>query len=197
MSTQVTKPNENDLRKLDRSIRYIRDHIGAGITLIAKGIGKVVEVTAHIDASFGCHENGKSHTGVCITLGDGPIFVRSVKQKIVTKSSTEAELVALSDEAGLLFHIEDFLKSQGYTSKIMIGQDNQSTIAMISGRTKESMRTRHIKVRYYWLRERVKLGDIKVEHVSTTDMMADILTKPMQGATFKRFVAKFCCRDEL
>ena len=65
------------------------------------GEGKHVSVTAHVDASFGCHENGKSHTGVCITLGDGPVFVRSVKQKIVTKSSTEAELVALSDEAGL------------------------------------------------------------------------------------------------
>ena len=197
MSTQVTKPNENDLRKLDRSIRYVRDHVGAGITLIAKGTGKIVEVTAHIDASFGCHENGKSHTGVCISLGDGPVFVRSVKQKIVTKSSTEAELVALSDEAGLLFHIEDFLKSQGYVSKIVIGQDNQSTIAMVSGRTKESMRTRHIKVRYYWLRERVKLGDIKVEYVPTADMLADILTKPMQGAMYKKFVESFCCRGEL
>jgi hypothetical protein len=197
MSTQVTKPNENDLRKLDRSIRYVRDHIGAGITLVAAGVGKSVEVTAHIDASFGCHENGKSHTGICISLGDGPVFVRSVKQKIVTKSSTEAELVALSDEAGLLFHIEDFLKSQGYVSKIIIGQDNQSTIAMIGGRTKESMRTRHIKVRYYWLRERMKLGDIKIEYVPGAEMMADILTKPMQGTIFKRFVARFCCRDEL
>ena len=56
-----------------------------------------MEVTAHIDASFGCHENGKSHTGICISLGNGPVFVRSVKQKIVTKSSTESELVALSD----------------------------------------------------------------------------------------------------
>ena len=81
MSTQVTKPNENDLRKLDRSIRYVRDHIGAGITLIAKGIGKNVEVTAHIDASFGCHENGKSHTGVCISLGDGPVFVRITENR--------------------------------------------------------------------------------------------------------------------
>jgi hypothetical protein len=196
MSTQVTKPNENDMRKLDRSIRYVRDHVGAGITLIAKGIGKNVEVTAHIDASFGCHENGKSHTGVCISLGDGPVFVRSVKQKIVTKSSTEAELVALSDEAGLLFHVEDFLSSQGYACKITIGQDNQSTIAMVSGRTKESMRTRHIKVRYFWLRERVKLGDIKVEYVPTEDMLADILTKPMQGIRYKNFVKKFCCRDE-
>ena len=89
----------------------------------------------------------------------------------------------------MLFHIEDFLKSQGYTSKIVIGQDNQSTIAMVSGRAKESMRTRHIKVRYYWLRERVKLGDINVEYVPAGNMLADILTKPMQGAAYQRFIS--------
>ena len=142
-------------------------------------------------------ENGKSHTGVCISLGIGPIFVRSVKQKIVTKSFTEAELVALSDEAGLMFHIEDFLKSQGYECDIIIGQDNQSTIAMMTSRTKESMRTRHIKVRYFWLRERVKLNDVKIEYVPTGSMLADVLTKPMQGTMFRNFVNNFCCRDEL
>ena len=107
-----------------------------------------MHVTGHIDASFGSHENGKSHTGVFVTLGYGPVFVRSVKQRIVTKSSTEAELVALSDEAGVMFHIEDFIRDQGYKCVMTIGQDNQSTITMITNNRKESMRTRHIKVRY-------------------------------------------------
>ena len=196
LSTQVTKPNEDDLRKLDRAIRYVRDNQGTGITLVAAGSDKNIAVTAHIDASFGCHENGKSHTGVCISLGEGPVFVRSVKQKIVTKSSMEAELVARSDEAGLLFHIEDFIKSQGYTCVICVGQDNQSTIAMISDTVKESMRTRHIKVRYFWLRERIKHGELTVVYVPTGAMLADLLTKPMQGKMFRNFVRNFCYRDE-
>ena len=194
LSTQVTKPNEDDLRKLDRAIRYVRDHLGAGITLIAAGVGKKIVVTAHIDASFGCHENGKSHTGVCISLGEGPVFVRSVKQKIVTKSSTEAELVALSDEAGLMFHIEDFVKSQGYECEIIVGQDNQSTITMVTTVHKESMRTRHIKVRYFWLRERIKLKELSLKYVPTGAMLADVLTKPMQGTMFRNFVRNFCYR---
>ena len=160
LSTQVTKPNVDDMRKLDRAVRYVRDHSGEGITLFAEGEGKIVLVKGHIDASFGCHEDGKSHTGVCVTLGNGPVFVRSVKQKIVTKSSTEAELVALSDEAGLMFHIEDFVNAQGYSCQVMIGQDNQSTIAMISSDKTESMRTLHIKVRYFWLREKLKLKEL-------------------------------------
>jgi hypothetical protein len=197
LSTQVTRSSENDLRKLDRVIRYVRDHLGTGITLTAAGENKNVVVTAHIDASFGCHDDAKSHTGVCITLGQGPVYVRSVKQRIVTKSSTEAELVALSDEAGLIFHVEDFLTAQGYTCDIIIGQDNQSTIQMISTTTKENMRTKHIKVRYFWLRERVKKGELTIVYVPTGDMLADMLTKPMRGNLFRHFVAEFCNRGEV
>ena len=197
LSTQVTKPNLDDLRKLDRAIRYVRDHIGEGIALTASGSGKNVLVTGHIDASFGCHENGKSHTGVCVTLGDGPVFIRSVKQRIVTKSSTEAELVALSDEAGVMFHIEDFITAQGYVCQMVIGQDNQSTITMITESKKESMRTRHINVRYYWLRERIKMKELTLVYVPTGNMLADILTKPMQGNLFRSFVKRFCCQREV
>jgi hypothetical protein len=197
LSTQVTKSSLEDLRKLDRAIRYVRDHIGEGITLSAAGTGKNILVTGHIDASFGCHENGKSHTGVCVTLGEGPVFVRSVKQRIVTKSSTEAELVALSDEAGLMFHIEDFVVAQGYVCQIVIGQDNQSTITMITESKKGSMRTMHINVRYFWLRERIKKKELTLVYVPTGNMLADVLTKPMQGNLFRSFVRKFCCQREL
>ena len=195
LSTQVTKPNIDDLKKLDRAIRYVRDHLGQGIRLRSKCKDKGIFVTAHIDASFGCHDNGKSHTGVCVSLGDGPVFVRSVKQRIVTKSSTEAELVALSDEAGVVFHIEEFLSAQGYKCVSVIGQDNQSTIAMISEKTKESMRTRHIKVRYFWLRERIKRKEINLLYVPAGKMLADMLTKPMQGNMFRSFLNNFCCRN--
>ena len=125
------------------------------------------------------------------------MFIRSVKQKIVTKSSTEAELVALSDEAGLMFHIEDFVKSQGYDCSIIVGQDNQSTITMVTTVQKESMRTRHINVRYFWLRERIKVGDLSLKYVPTGAMLADILTKPMQGTMFHNFVRNFCNRNEV
>jgi hypothetical protein len=61
LSTQVTKSSVYDLRKLDRAIRYVRDHLGDGITLLANGKCKHIIVTAHIDASFGCHDDG-NHT---------------------------------------------------------------------------------------------------------------------------------------
>jgi hypothetical protein len=96
-----------------------------------------------------------------------------------------------------VFHIEDFLSAQGYKCVSVIGQDNQSTIAMITEKTKESMRTRHIKVRYFWLRERIKRKEINLLYVATGKMLADMLTKPMQGNMFRSFLNNFCCRNNV
>ena len=52
-----------------------------------------------IDASYGVHDNMRSHTGTTMSLGRGSIYSRSVKQKLNTKSSTEADLVGASDDA--------------------------------------------------------------------------------------------------
>jgi hypothetical protein len=139
--------------------------------------------------------DGKSHTGNFITLGRGPVFIRSTKQKIVTKSSTEAELVALSDEAGSVMSVANFVKLQGYVPMTRFCQDNMGTIAMIKNGQSKSLRTKHIKVRYFWLQEQLNEVDFKIDYVPTAMMIADILTKPMQGALFKRFVGLLCNRN--
>jgi hypothetical protein len=61
---------------------------------------------AYIDASFALHPDGKSHTGIVVLLGGVGVFYASRKQKCISKSPTEAELVALSDDVGFieLFH---------------------------------------------------------------------------------------------
>ena len=61
---------------------------------------KDIAVLVYADASYCVHADGKSHTGLYITLGHSGVFVRSLKQKIVTKSSTEAEFVGLLDSLG-------------------------------------------------------------------------------------------------
>ena len=175
----------------DRLIRYVRDTAGRGIVLMAHGASEIT-VTGHIDASFGCHVDGKSQSGVFITLGKGPVFVRSAKQRIVTKSSTEAELVALSDEAVTVLSVFDFVRAQGYGAKFVIGQDNLSTIQLITNESNESMRTKHINVRYFWLREKHQANEFTITHVPTGMMIADVLTKAMQGAMFRRFVQMLC-----
>jgi hypothetical protein len=108
-----------------------------------------MRVRAYIDAAYGVHQEiGKSHTGCAIVIGDGgPVYNKSTKQKIVTKSSTEAELVGLSNTASQAIHMRNFVIVQGYdVGPVIIYQDNMSCMALMKRGGPCSDRSRHIKV---------------------------------------------------
>ena len=133
--------------------------------------------------------SGKSHTGCAIVLGDaGALFAKSSKQKIVTKSSTEAELVGLSDTATQAIHLRNFVQAQGYDiGPVVIYQDNMSCMkAHIQAHRggPGSERSRHINIRHFWLCERVNDGEVIIEHLGTAKMFANAFTKPIQGQQF-------------
>jgi hypothetical protein len=185
LATRVTKSDMDDLAKLKRLLKYLRSTAGRGICLRPGVIG--TQVRAYIDAAYGVHVDGKSHTGCAITIGDsGPVFVKSGKQSIVTKSSTEAELVATSDSAGQAFHVRNFVIAQSHADKpAELLQDNLSCMALLAKGKSTAMRTRHIQIRYFWITDRVKMGEGVLTHLSTELMgPANILTKPLQGAQF-------------
>ena len=92
--TRVREPTVQDYGKLQRLLKYVNNSRDLCLTLEAEeGWG----LFAYIDASYGMHPDGKSHTGVCMLLGKGAFYVQSSKQKIVSKSSTESEIIAVSD----------------------------------------------------------------------------------------------------
>jgi hypothetical protein len=89
-------------------------------------------IIALLDASFGVHPDLRSHSGATITFFRGTIWAKSSKQKIMTKSSTEAELVAISDVIGQVIWMRNFLEAQGYKlPPVKMFEDNLSTIALI------------------------------------------------------------------
>jgi hypothetical protein len=134
------------------------------------------------------HADGKSVTGSVVVLGDaGPLHAKSSKQKIVTKSSTEAELVATSDSANQALFVREFMIEQGYDMKpVIIYQDNMSCMALIKKGRPSSERTRHMSIRHFWLKDKVVDGEVKIEHLGTSDMYANVLTKPLTGAQFRK-----------
>jgi hypothetical protein len=92
LATRVNKCTVDDIAKLTRLMRYVMETRERGIVLKAGTDGVCIKV--YIDAAYGVHADGKSHTGSCVVVGDvGPVHCKSVKQQIVSKSSTEAELV--------------------------------------------------------------------------------------------------------
>jgi hypothetical protein len=184
LATRVTKATVRDVEKLHRMVRYIRRTLDLGVVLRPGALGIVVRL--YVDASYGVHRDGKSHTGSCVVIGDmGAVHCRSTKQHIVSKSSTEAELVGLSDSANQGLHMRNFLVMQGYRMPpVTVYQDNLSCMAMLARGRSGAERTRHIAIRYFWTKERVDMGEMRIEHKGTKQMYANVLTKPLQGSQF-------------
>jgi hypothetical protein len=151
------------------------------------------QAISFIDASFATHADGKSQSGCMVFLGNTPVHEACRKQKIVTKDSTEAELVALSDylEEGAM--VEEFLIDIGSLMDIelidtpfVLYQDNKSTITLVeSGGGKH--RTKYMRVRQAYVMERLGTHELSIAYAHTSKMIADILTKPLQGEQFHRF----------
>jgi hypothetical protein len=59
-------------------------------------------------------------------------------------------------------------------------------MALIDKGKPSSERTRHMSIRYFWITDKVKEGEIKIEHLGTDDMVANILTKPIMGSQFMK-----------
>jgi hypothetical protein len=124
-----------------------------------------------------------------MTLGKGATYGASTKQKLNTKSSTEAELVGVNDVMPQILWTHYFLEAQGYAvTNSVINQDNQSAMLLEkNGRGSSSKRTRHINIRYFFVADRVAAGEVSINYCPTGDMLADFFTKPLQGSIFRKF----------
>lgn len=185
LTTRVLKPNADDQAKFMRVLKYLNGTIGLGI-IIRPTVDQPIGIKAYIDASYGVHDDFKSHSGMVITIGEGPLIISSSKQKLNTKSSTEAELVAMSDMCSTVIWSREFLISQGEEpGPAEVFQDNQSAMALVEKGAHTTARSRHVGIRYFWVKDRVEKGELKVTYISTDDMIADLLTKPLQGEKFR------------
>ena len=185
LATRVQSPSEDDLKKFIKVLKYLN---GSKDLVMRLYIGDDNVLYLYVDASYGVHSKGQSHTSSVLKYGLATIQVKSSKQKVVAKSSCESELIAASDEAGQLLHMNEFLEAQGYSeNRVPTGvlfQDNQAAIKLEENGKKSSNRTKHISIRNFWIKDQIKLGKIEVRYLNTTEMIADLLTKPVQGELF-------------
>jgi hypothetical protein len=116
-----------------------------------------------------------------VAIGKGSIWSHSTKQKLNTRSSTEAELVTVDDMMPQVLWTKYFLADQGFDiGPISILQDNKSAILL-------EKNGRHIQIRYYFVIDQVHKKAITIEHCPTKSMRADFFTKPLQGSAFYEF----------
>lgn len=182
LCSRVGISTKDDDKKLMRIMAYLNATIDLPYILGRKG--DPVILNCYADASFAVHKDFKSHGSILLSCGHGFIWSKCGKHKLVTKSSTEAELVTLSDAVSMTAWVMQFLKAQGYDVRGNLYQDNLSTIALANNGRSTSDRTRHINIRYFFIKQYLEDGTMTVEHCPATEMIADILTKPLQGYEF-------------
>ena len=130
LCTRVRQPDEEDRKKLQRTMHYLEATIWLPLTLEAPNNGVTV-VKWWVDALYGTHDDFKGHTGAAMSLGKGHPYLASKKQKLNTISSTKSELLGVDDLMPMVFWTRYFLEAQGYnvTTNGMY-QDNKSTILL-------------------------------------------------------------------
>ena len=186
LASRVSKATIQDQAKLKRLLEYLYGTYDLPLIL---GADDIHTLYTFVDASFAVHEDMKIHTGGVITFRRGGIACKSAKQKLVTKSSTEAELVGASDYLPSTLWVQHFLQGQGFPhATSYFEQDNQSAIRLErNGRASAGPRSRHINIRYFFITDRLDTDNITLCYCQTEHMLADFLSKPLQGHLFRKF----------
>ena len=135
----------------------------------------------------GVHWDCKGQTGAGMTLRRGAVVSSSRKQKINTRSSTESELVGVDNTMPTVLWSLYFIQEQAYDmTHVTIFQDNKSAILLErNGKMSSRKGTKYIKMKYFFITDRIHHGEVKVEHMPTDKMWIDVNTKPKQGRLFR------------
>ena len=184
LGTRVSKSTVEDWEKLRRLLEYIKGSIDEEYTI---GADNFTTIRTWIDASFAVHPDMKSHTGGVMSYGRGGFACKSTKQKTTMKSSTHAELVGVSDYLPQTIWVTQFMRVQGYPPlENFLEQDNESAIKLATnGRTSAGAKSRHLDIRYFWIKENLETMGTTVRHCRTLKMLGDFFTKPQQGTLFR------------
>jgi hypothetical protein len=186
LCTRVKKPNQDDWNKLIRMMKYCNGTREDKLILSADDLHVI---KWYVDSSFAVHPDFKSHTGAVMSYGKGTAQSISRKQKLNTRSSTEAELVATDDVAIMILWTKLFMEAQGYKiDQNILYQDNKSTMLLLNnGKRSSSKRTRAFNIRYFFLTDQIEKNHLAVEYCPSTKMVADYMSKPLQGKLFQEF----------
>jgi hypothetical protein len=186
LSSRVKDLDEGDWDKFMRVLGFLKHTKEDVLTLEADD---TQTLSWHIDAAFAVHPDMKSHTGATFTLGKGMIIADSTKQKVNSRSSTEAELNGVDNKIGKIMWTKRFIEKQGYKVNMnVVYQDNTSTIKLAeNGKSSSGRRTRHFDIKLFYITDLIGKQEVKIKYCPTDDMIADYMTKALTGAKFKLF----------
>lgn len=184
-------PGDIHWTALKRIVRYIKG--SKDLELVYQDNLNDDELIGFADADWASDgTDRKSVSGFVFKVFGCPVSWGSKKQNVVATSSSEAEYIALSNAVsegiwirGILIDLQILSESK----PIVIYEDNRGCIGI--AKNSDSKRSKHIDVKYHFIRDYISKGIIKVEEIPTDLQVADMFTKALPTCKFTKF------RDEL
>jgi hypothetical protein len=181
-------PKESHMSAVKRILRYLKKSPSLGLWY---PLNSGFDLLAYTDSDYGgCQVDRKSTSGSCQFLGGKLVSWSSKKQNCVSTSTAEAEYVAAASCCSQALWMQTQLRDYGYTfNKIPILCDNKSAIA-ISANPVQHSKTKHIDIRYHFLKHHVEEGNVEMYFVNTQFQLADLFTKALDEKRFNFLVEK-------
>jgi hypothetical protein len=170
-----------------RVLRYLQGTKTLGIQFSGGKNDQNTILTGYSDSDWGGDtDTRRSTTAYLFKFGEGPISWSSRLQPTVALSSAEAEYMAASAAVQEATYLRQLLMDFGYpqSTATKIYEDNQGCIALARNPVLHK-RTKHIEIRYHFIREKIESGEINLIYIPTQKQQADILTKGLHKPQFE------------
>ena len=186
LATRAKQLDKDDWGKLGHGLIYLKGTPHMKRCLTADNLSNIIW---WMDGSFGVHWNSRGHTGAMMSMGKGAKVNIARKHKTSMVSSTESELVSITDVLGMSLWFKEFMETQVYTIESnLLYQDNKSIILLAKdGRRLAGKNSKHIKNRFFLIADKVAQGDLSIQDMGTKNMCTDVNAKPVQRLLFGKF----------
>jgi hypothetical protein len=195
LTRHLNNPSPAHWQAAKRVLRYLRGTSNLGLQYTREDNP---ELTGYSDADFAADvDTRRSTSGYVYMLNGAAISWKTKLQPSVSLSTCEAELIALAfcvQEGIWLRRLVSELLPEQDMEAIEVNEDNQSTIALVRNH-RFSNRTKHVDIRYFFMREHFADGEFAIKYCPTQEMTADIFTKALSRVTFEYLRSKLGMRD--
>lgn len=185
----ASNPGPDHIQAVKRVFRYLNGNPDYRITYTGNTPTSSY-IKGYTDSDYaGDKEEYKSTTGYIFYLANGPISYTSKIQPITVQSTTEAEYIALSKAAKEATYIKALTEELSFYKQdnIPLYSDNSGAIQLAKNPTFHE-RSKHIGIRYHFIRQKHADNTISIHYISTKDQKADGFTKPLSNSRFKDFI---------
>ena len=194
LSQFMHSPGKIHMHAIFRVLRYLKSSPGKGLFFVRNNDYKI---TGYTDADWaGDQTDRKSTSGYFMFVGKNLVTWRSKKQKVVARSSVEAEFRSMAHGVCESIWIKRIIQDLGlrHPEPITLHCDNKAAIA-IENNPVQHDRTKHVEVDRHFIKDHLNQGTINFPFVKSEDQLADVLTKAVSGKIFHSLLGKLRMMD--